>query len=1035
MPTMRLSRALLSLPLLFALVRCTDSEAPATVSAGGSGGGGSSAGGAAGSGDAGAAGAGECVFPDCWVPGDANGHADPAGAKAAGQARAGRITDASLLAQPVDARAKVHLGDFLLINDKISVVIEDKGLSDGYTRFGGDILSLDKVGADGKPMGLSQYGETLFAISNEMVNPDSVTVLNDGSDGRAAIVRVMGKFEQVPFFGGLASFFPHHFNFPGLYDFILEPGSEKLRIRLGVLNDSDEDREVTAADEMHGFFQFARSQIFTPTRGFDDPKGKTPWVAFDAFDGQWGFAWRSPRSDLSQAIDVSGFRYFSGKGFALPKGVPVIVDYAEVISVGPGLDNIRAGVARNFGTETEGRVVTGTLKDAAGTTLGGEGSWVHVLAEDGTYLSRARVDSEGNFTIHATGAVKLVPQRRGYTGGEASIGADATTAALAFAPEAKLHITARSVPDDVALPVRVQVIPETALPATPASYGVADEANGRLFQEFMLSGEATLPVPPGKHRVLISRGYEWEMLDTTVTAEAGKTLDVEAKLAHSVDSSGVLCADFHIHSNFSADAEDPVELKVKSGIADGLDILVSSEHDWIIDFGPVVQKLGMEKWSFGMPSEELTTFTVGHFGVIPLRPKTDQLNNGAFDWIGKNMGEVFDGTHALEDKPIVIVNHPSTGVASQGYFATTKFNRMTGKGADGQWSDHFDAVEVFNDSDYDKNLNGSVSDYYALLKGGKTAWMVGSSDSHHLATQPVGYPRTCLRFGHDDTTKLTPEAVRDAVAVGSGTISGGLLMEVKGPGGEVPGSTITTTDGKATFTIRVSAPSWVSADSIDAVVNGVPLDEPQKLVPVEGAAGPGKVFENTITVNVDQANPRNFVVFVARGEKGKDLAPLHPGRNPFAVSNPYFVKLLTQAACQRTCSTRPTQPPPPSSGGGLLSGVGEHLDQLRQRLAAALFEPRERLSFVGQRDAIGFVGAPHPFEHRQHAAGDGVGVHDRDVRVVALLARPRGEIGAPFCIGELEAGAGKDHHRPAETQLRGPRSHLVEITKVGLPLF
>jgi hypothetical protein len=44
-------------------------------------------------------------------------------------------------------------------------------------------------------------------------------------------------------------------------------------------------------------------------------------------------------------------------------------------------------------------------------------------------------------------------------------------------------------------------------------------------------------------------------------------------------------------------------------------------------------------------------------------------------------------------------------------------------------------------------------------------------------------------------------------------------------------------------------------------------------------------------VNIDKANDRNFVVFVARGEKDKDLSPLHPGRLPFAVSNPYFIKL------------------------------------------------------------------------------------------------------------------------------------------------
>ena len=36
---------------------------------------------------------------------------------------------------------------------KLAVTIEDKGLSDGYARFGGEILAVDRVGDDGKPMG------------------------------------------------------------------------------------------------------------------------------------------------------------------------------------------------------------------------------------------------------------------------------------------------------------------------------------------------------------------------------------------------------------------------------------------------------------------------------------------------------------------------------------------------------------------------------------------------------------------------------------------------------------------------------------------------------------------------------------------------------------------------------------------------------------------------------------------------------------------------------------------------------------------
>src|SRR5262245_36040064 len=76
--------------------------------------------------------------PGCAVEGksfeagDPDGHPDPTGAKAAGQARAGRIEDASAIAQPAHGRQRIEDGDFLLANDRIAVVIEDKGTSDGY---------------------------------------------------------------------------------------------------------------------------------------------------------------------------------------------------------------------------------------------------------------------------------------------------------------------------------------------------------------------------------------------------------------------------------------------------------------------------------------------------------------------------------------------------------------------------------------------------------------------------------------------------------------------------------------------------------------------------------------------------------------------------------------------------------------------------------------------------------------------------------------------------------------------------------------
>lgn len=820
--------------------------------------------------------------PLCFEAGDPNGHPAPQGAKAAGQARAGRITSQSQIKQPADARQRVQVGDFLIANDKIGVYIEDKGLSDGYARFGGEIMAVDLIGDDGLPIGKSYYGETLTAISSEMIDPDSVTVLQDGSDGKEAVVRVMGPLKSIPFLGSLKALFPRDYGVQAIYDFILEPGSSKLKIRLGIKNTTDEVMDLTY-DEMHGFFQSARSKLVTHETGYvSEPKGSFDWVGFDA--GESSFAWRTPGRKLNIGLYVSGYYYFTGTGFTVDVGEEKFIDYVEVIPAKGGFDALAEAVRVADG-DTSHREVTGKIVDAQGSPV--EGAYVHQISGDGaTYLSRAITAADGSFVLHAPSqSVKIVARKTGYGESEAELSADKSDVQLALPNAARIHVVATEEGTGEALPVRVQVIPTKASGGdAPAAWGESTEANGRLHQAFPMNGDATLAVPAGEYKVIVSRGYEWELYEETVAVADGEAVDVKASLTHSVDTTGVMCADFHIHSYFSADSSDHVIEKVKSAVADGLDIPVSSEHEWIIDFQPIVEELGVAKWAHGIPSEELTTFTWGHFGVLPLRPKDDRVNRGALDWIGTKPPAFFKAVHEEEDKPILIINHPSGG-GFGAYFSSVGFKRETAKGKDDLWSDEFEAVEVFNDSDFDSNRDASVGDWFALLNHGRKVWAVGSSDSHSMKTSPVGYPRSCIWFGHDDPQKLDPDLVRDGVVTGNVAVSGGLYMTVRGANGEVPGSTYKTTDGTATFEIDVRAPSWIDADNLEVIVNGNTVaTEPLAL----NAGGPGKHFHNTVTVALDPSAERNWVVFHARGSG--DLAPLHPGRKPFAASNPVFLE-------------------------------------------------------------------------------------------------------------------------------------------------
>ncbi len=806
-----------------------------------------------------------------------DGSADPFGAKAAGQARAGRITRPDQIVQPEDARHKVRPGDFALANDKIALYIEAEGESDGYFPFGGEILRVEPVGDDGRPRGIGEYGETALTFGIQTIAPEKVTVLADGTDGKAAIVRANGVLRTIPFLETFRILGPEPYDLPVALDYVLEPGAERVVLRLSIANTRIDPIDFSLRQYL-GFFQSYRAPGYTPETGFGDPRGQTSFVAW-ATD-RAGFAMRTLGEPMRAELTVSGFQLFSTKGFTLDACGTKTLDYVELVTGGPGLDGLLEA-KRRAGGEAPWREVRGTVREAGGAGLAG--AVVHATAADGRVLTQATTDAAGAYALHVPAEdVSLTPTLQGWAVPPATTAAaGAGSLDLVLPARATIDVVATDATSNEALPVRVQIISTSPLAPPPEAWGVRTERADRVWQELAVTGRATLPVPPGAYRVVVSRGYAYDLVDQNVVAEAGKTVAVTATLARSVPADGTLCADFHIHSNFSADSQDPVESKVKAAIADGLDIPVSSEHEYVIDFRPVIERLGLTRWAFGMPSEELTTFTWGHFGVVPLLPKPDQVNNGAIGWVGKKPAEVFAAVKALPESPALIVNHPSGG-GFGAYFSEAQLDRATGRGTNADlWSEDFTAVEVFNDSDLEANRTQSVEDWFSLLNAGKTYWAIGNSDSHDQRTTHAGYPRTCFPVGSDPRA-LTNEIVRDAIKAGTSYVSGGLALTVRGPDGAGPGGT----SQAGAFTVTVRSASWISASKLEVFVDGVST-QTLDLAPIAPAPGElGKRYEATVQVAAASSKPRHWVVFHAKGDG--DLAPVHPGKKVFAVSNPVF---------------------------------------------------------------------------------------------------------------------------------------------------
>src|SRR5262249_19066616 len=152
----------------------------------------------------------------------------------------------------------------------------------------------------------------------------------DGSDGKAAVLRVSGRLADIPFLtaGALQSLFREPYDVPAAIDYILEPGSDSLRVRLSLMNHTDVALDMTSQRNV-GFFQLSRQQMFAPGFGFDTPSGKLDFLAFDG--GANAFAFRTPGAAMTYYAEISGFVFANVAGFTLDACATKTLDFGEYI--------------------------------------------------------------------------------------------------------------------------------------------------------------------------------------------------------------------------------------------------------------------------------------------------------------------------------------------------------------------------------------------------------------------------------------------------------------------------------------------------------------------------------------------------------------------------------------------------------------------------------------------------------------------------------------------------------------------------------
>jgi hypothetical protein len=883
-------------------------------------------------------------------------------------------------------RALGDVGDIVMENEKIRLVIQKEGFSRGFGVFGGGLIDADlrrprEQGTSTEALGNDQFAELFPAFFVQAVSVDQVEILDNGANGGPAVVEASGFAGDFLELAGVLNravtgsnqSFRDPSSTPRIrYSTIYElaPNKQYVTLRFRVKNITPIPPTPTAAATLQFPGRDAR-QLFNilglPLEGFTVPSGDIalfgatskvfiPGVGFDLrfglerayqrdidFPAFPGFvaefvASRAKNVSYGLIVDESDRNYAYNKRHIYADAYTPVTRSSLLIpfvaSSFVGIFNEEAPqslppgesfeIVKHFilGTGDVGSVLdviheirgvatgrlSGQVLDAV-TSLPLEGMSVIVAQRfpDGKRRVYSQYDSrpDGSFGGTLTpGAysLKVAGGNRPATDYiDFDIDAGRTTSLrVASTPPGRIFVRVQNDKGDL-LPAKA-----TALGRYDAAFSnqlitdflfdleagepfrstdlVPDDPNDpdtRQFIEavgFTSEGLAELEVRPGEYEVVSSRGPEYDTQSSRVRVGPTEAVTVSHVLRHVVDTRGWMALDSHIHSRQSIDSDMTLDERVAALAAEGLELVVATDHNYVTDYAPYVARNHLNRWMHPIVGLEMTTLESGHFNGFPLRYQVGPITHGSFEWARRTPQQVFDEIRSLglygPGDTIVQVNHPRDQIL--GYY--TQYNRdpITSQEQPGDLIDQFirpsgpafrnsdgsttfsfdyDAVELLNGKLYYEVRHyrvpeelppgnippelpptgsilrsadgtvawpGVVDDWFNLLNLGYRFVGVGTGDSHTGFDEP-GQFRTMVYVGVDEAQRVDSRRVVDGLRSRRVVATNGPLIDfwVNDPVSGVMGQTVRDDDGTVRLGYSLTSAPWISVERLHIYRNGV----------------------------------------------------------------------------------------------------------------------------------------------------------------------------------------------------------------------
>ena len=784
-----------------------------------------------------------------------------------------QITDMQDLFGGTDAVGGI--GDWYLANDVVEVIIDDVNNQNGLSASGGNLIDYALKGQDN-----DQFNEMfqVFMISQSL--PLYYDTISSESSAESATIKVSGYvFSANPDNETITQTIGQNLKVETTYT--LQSGDTNLYVSTTLTN--------TNVDPISSGFGTPLTDIFI--------WGKRSALPFGAFAGR---GWHHPTLDVSNPVAALG-------------AFPFIAAHSEVEpAVSYGVAAPQNNLGQVYGVNDDQLSGVGTtpagsaLKQGDSITyhrtlfIAGANTVEAITSQALNYLhqelpSRYKKPGQVSSSISGLGSGRTARVIVFKPGGQAEVGLD-----QGDTPESAHNLTedgaftmtlrpgdyrmqinvgtmdpvvsdlftisegASTSIDAITLPAMATLSFEVlsdgeALPARLTLKGrndTADPSLGKLHSSpisknviYSANGSGSVSVEPGEYDVYASRGLEYSLGHAEVTLSSGATTDLDFALSKVIDTSGFVSVDAHVHSGKSFDSSITTSDRVLTMAGEGVEVVISTEHDYIVDYGPDVTALGFNTLMGSVVGVESTGFvptpdlprTIGHNNAWPVEAVEGQPRKGAPADENIEPGELYERIRAMSDVDTVIqLNHPrsySVGSVGLGYFSNFKFDPtvaipssddgttnafMRTEAPGGTQNMDFDAMEILNGASWGAIPTNQQHrlDWFSLLNQGVIVSGMANSDTHQVAGDAAGFPRNYVAYEADTPVELDVSEL-------NASILGQALIGTNGPfisasiGDTKVGGTYALSSGSSVdLSLTVQATPWMPVDEIRIYLNG-----------------------------------------------------------------------------------------------------------------------------------------------------------------------------------------------------------------------